>query len=782
MNRLERGQFFAAAGERLNESPVALLSFSCLRARPNVGEVIMSGNEFRLRRNWVSCWTRLITAVAAVSIFVWSSSAVFADQEPAGTATATASTDKDKDKEKEKDVAAAKGADAKKDADADKKAEAPATPTADKDSAKSEDKDSTKTAVKDAKAESTKNDSAKEVTNDKPAAKEPAKESAAKDSKPAAKSSTASGDKSAKKSTSDDKAAVKKPKIRLAQFILKDSMPETSGQSGPFGDLKLDLKEAVSRIDNAADDKSISGAILDLREPALGRGKIQELRGAIQRFRAKGKKIYAVMDSANPASYLVACACNEIILPETGEVELPGIHAEATFYKGLLSKLGIEADFIHLGDYKGFAEPYTREKFSEPVRENMTALVDGLYDEMVTTIVKDRPLSVSQVKDIIDTGLLTATRAKELGLIDRVAYGDQLRDELAKSYDTDSVVYVKNYGQKKVDADFSGPMGFLKLMQAMMGADESSHRDRGQKIAVVYALGSIMTGKSKSDALGDDAMGSTTICEALRKAKEDKDVKAIVLRIDSPGGSALASDLIWHETQNLGKPLVASMSDVAASGGYYIAMGADKIFATPGTVTGSIGVVGGKLAVHGLYDKVGISTETIERGRNSGIFSSSEKFTDSEREVIKGTMEDMYRQFTEKAAKGRHMPVEKLRELAGGRVYTGRQALGNGLVDQLGTLDDAIDQAKQLAGIDKDAKVTIETLPEPTNFLESLFCDMDSEQDTRLGPAASALGASLGSLNSVSPELVGILRKANRLRAVFDRPAALVMPFELEIR
>jgi protease-4 len=208
-------------------------------------------------------------------------------------------------------------------------------------------------------------------------------------------------------------------------------------------------------------------------------------------------------------------------------------------------------------------------------------------------------------------------------------------------------------------------------------------------------------------------------------------------------------------------------------------MGADKIFATPGSITGSIGVVGGKLAVHGLYDKVGISTETIERGKNSGVFSSSDKFTDSEREVVKNMMEDMYRQFTEKAAKGRHMPVDKLRELAGGRVYTGRQALANGLVDQLGTLDDAIDEAQQLAGIPKDADVTIETLPEPTNFLESLFGDMDSEEESRLGPAAGALEVSLDSL---SPELKALLSKANRLREVFDRPAAYIMPFNLEIR
>jgi protease-4 len=438
----------------------------------------------------------------------------------------------------------------------------------------------------------------------------------------------------------------------------------------------------------------------------------------------------------------------------------------------LLGKLGVRADFIHMGAYKGAAEPLTREEFSGPVRENLTSLIDSLYDDMVTTIVKDRPLSVAQAKEIIDTGLLTATQAKKAGLIDRIAYPDTLRDELATTYDAEPLVYVKNYGQKKVDTDFSGPMGFLKLMQAMMGSGSSGKRDSGKKIAVVYAVGPIMTGKSQSDPFGSETMGSTTIVEALRKANDDKQVAAIVLRIDSPGGSALASDLIWHETQVIDKPIVASMGDTAASGGYYIAMGADKILATPGTVTGSIGVVGGKLAIRGLYKKIGITTETIQRGRNSGLFASSGRFTESQREVVTAMMEDVYRQFTTKAAEGRHMPHQKLVDLAGGRVYTGRQALANGLVDQLGSLDDAIEEAKQLAGIDKDAKVTIERLPEPTNFLESLFGGADAEEEVQLGAA----------LTPLAPELVELARKAYRLRATFDRPAALVMPFELEIR
>jgi protease-4 len=569
-----------------------------------------------------------------------------------------------------------------------------------------------------------------------------------------------------------DAKEAKPEKVRFALFELESSLPESAGQAGLFGESPADLRAVVERIEKAAKDKSIAGAVLDIRNPDIGPGKVEEIRGAIARFRATGKKIYAQLESAMPADYLVACACDEIVMPESGELIVPGIHAEATFYKGLFGKLGIEADFVHIGAYKGAAEPLTQEKFSEPVRENMTALIDGLYDELVSTIVKHRPLSIAQAKELIDRGMLTARQAKELGLIDRVAYADALRKDLAKAHAVDAVTYVKNYGETAADTDFSGPTGILKLMQAMMGGDTKAAPPRGKKIAVIYAVGSIVTGESISDLFGDQVLGATTIVDALRKANADKQVVAIVLRVDSPGGSALASDLIWHETQVIEKPIVASMGDVAASGGYYISMGADKIIATPSTVTGSIGVVGGKLAVRGLLDKIGVTTETIQRGKNSGLFAVSGKFTESERKVVLDSMEDVYGQFTSKAAAGRKMPVEKLRELAGGRVFTGRQAKENGLVDQLGTLHDAIVEAKLLAGLGKDDAVRIEMLPEPTSILDSLFETSKGEEEIRLGR----------SLQSLAPELAGVARKARRLRAVFDRPTALVMPFELEIR
>jgi protease-4 len=632
--------------------------------------------------------------------------------------------------------------------------------------------------TEEAKAEETKKkpDDEKEQSSTKDAEpkSDATKASESSDAKKDEKEAAAKETKSDNTAESNGKAPAetKRAKVRLAMLVLKSDLPESAGQMGPFGEIGLDLREAINRLEKASKDKSIAGVVLDIQNPAIGQAKVEELRAAIARFRKAGKKVYAQLESAMPADYLVACACDEIVMPEGGMLLLPGIHAEATFYKGLLAKVGVQADFIHMGAYKGAAEPFTREKFSEPVRENMTALIDSMYDEMVTTIVKSRPLSIAQAKDAIDRGLLTAKRAKELGLIDRVAYPDSLRKELADAYKAEPLVYVKNYGQKEVDTDFSGPMGFFKLMQVMMGGPTSTSQTRGKKIAVIYAVGPIMTGESQSDPFGGNVLGSTTIVEALRDANKDKQVVAIVLRIDSPGGSALASDLIWHETQVIEKPIVASMGDVAASGGYYIAMGADRIIAAPGTLTGSIGVVGGKMAIRGLYEKLGITTETIERGRNSGIFYSSGPFTDSQRTVVSEMMEDVYEQFTTKAAAGRKMPVEKLRDLAGGRVYSGTQAKDNGLVDALGTLNDAIAEAKKLAGLESDAEVKLEILPEPTNFLESLFGDLDKEEEVSIGKG----------LEPLAPELIEIARKAYRLRKVFDQPAALVMPFELEIR
>jgi protease-4 len=591
------------------------------------------------------------------------------------------------------------------------------------------------------------------------------------DGQPASEAATTSGEEA---STTDEATSTKKrAKVRFAKFVLEADVPESPGQTGLFGEIQTDLAKTIERIEKAAEDSSIQGVILEVRQPLIGRGRAEELRCAIQRLRDHGKKAYAYLDVATPVDYLIALACDEIVMPETGYLTLPGVHAEAMFYKGLLEKVGVEADFMHIGPYKSAAQPFMHNKLTPEVRENLTAVVDDIYDQLVTTIAADRLMTVDQVKAVIDTGLLTANDALKAGLVDRVEYPDAIRQRLADEYGAEPLAYVKNYGKKEVDTDFSGPLGFVKLLQLMMGVSPDTDRSRSPKIAVVYAVGPIMTGESEQSPLGGGVMGSTTIVEALREAEQDDQVAAIVLRIDSPGGSAVASDLIWRETCRIEKPIVASMSDVAGSGGYYIAMGADKIYAAPGTITGSIGVVSGKFGMAGLYEKIGITTDTIQRGQNSGMFGSSNKFTESERAVMQKFMEDIYLQFTTKAAAGRKMNLDDLQELAEGRIYTGRQAKRVGLIDELGTLEDAIAAAKGLAGLDEDEQVRIKALPEPTNVFESLMGDLDAEEEeVRISQAIGRL----------APELTSHMRQVTLLRRVLQEPAVVLMPYRLEIR
>ena len=575
--------------------------------------------------------------------------------------------------------------------------------------------------------------------------------------------------------TNGEQAATetKPKKVRLAHIAIKGQLPESPGQMTLFGDLGTDLRKTIARLDKTAQDDRIAGVILEIRPAALARGKLNELSAAIHRVRSSGKKVYAHLERAVGAQYLLATACDEIVMPESGVILIPGIHAEFGYYKDMLEKLGIEADMLHVGDYKGAAEPLTRRSMSESVKKNMTAMVDDLFDQMITRIASNRSLKIDEVRAQVDKGLLLPEEAREAGLIDRVAYPDAFRDSLSQEYNADKLVYVMNYAKKKIDSDFSGPMGMIKLFQAILGTGAGDGSGKGPKIAIVYAVGPIMSGKSQNDPFSGQIMGSDTIVKALHEAADDENVKAIVLRVNSPGGSALASDLIWRATQVIDKPIVASMGDVAGSGGYYISMGADRIVAEPGTITGSIGVVGGKFNISGLYDKIGITTDVISRGKNSGMFSSTTNFSDSERQVVSDMMHDVYRLFTSKAAEGRGMSLEKLEALAGGQVYTGRDAKRNGLVDQLGTLRDAIQLAKQLAGIDPDEKALLKVLPEPENPFDAIFdVDSDAEREVRL----------LASLRHLLPELTEPLRRAANVQRIMRDPVALLMPFWIEIK
>jgi len=571
-------------------------------------------------------------------------------------------------------------------------------------------------------------------------------------------------EKASEKAAKEKKPSLKKPLV--VKITLRGEYPEGPTPPGIFGELQPSLASLIRRLDTAAGDERVAAVWLKFDDLAIGRGKIYELRAAISRLRKAGKPVFAELTTATSSQYLLAAACEKIFMPPSGMLLIPGVRLEVTFYKGLLDKLGLEFEALQMGKYKGAAEPLCRREMSQPLRESLEALVDDVYAEMLDTIAADRRLKDYQVKIYLDQGLFTAADAEKVGLIDEVLYADQFQETLKERLKLDSFELVTDYKKEKVEADFSGLSGMIKLLNLLLGGKPAEPVGKKPKIAVVYAVGPILEGKSSSDLFGSPVVASDTLVAALRKAADDPKVAAVVLRIDSPGGSATASDLIWRESVRLGKPLVASMGDVAGSGGYYIAMGAKKIIAAPGTLTGSIGVIGGKLVTRGLYDKLGLNMEVIARGANSGSLSPTQPFTPEERKAWTHLLEETYRQFVSKAAEGRKMPYAKLEELAQGRVYSGAAAKKLGLVDELGTLEDAICAAKTAAGLKADEPVDLLILPQPKSILEQLFGD----------------SVALDEWTAALPEGVRLLRDSLLLRRLISEGRLLWMPFNVQVK
>lgn len=536
------------------------------------------------------------------------------------------------------------------------------------------------------------------------------------------------------------------------------------------------LKTKLERIAKAKKDDNVKALYLEFGGLSIGFGKVDELRQAIADFKQSGKKVYCYAENYGSRDFLVALAGDMIGTPESGGIELPGIRAEVTFYKDFFEKVKLQADFLQMGDFKGAAEPYMRNSMSPEFRKQYESVIDDFFEKsMIETIAKSRPekkWTVEQAHKIVDQGLYTAKQAVAAGLMDRLAYPDEfvelIKGELKES---GSLKVAKNYGMtKSEDVDLSNPFALLKLLNP-----PKPKVSKEPKVAVVFAVGAIETGKGGDNPLMGTTIGSTTMVEAIQQAEKDETVKAIVLRVDSPGGSALASDMIWNALVSCKKPVVGSMGDVAASGGYYISMGCTKIFAEPSTLTGSIGVVGGKIVTGGLFNWVGLKTEVISRGANSGLMSSEQPWNEAERKVIRESMQDVYDTFLDKSLAGRKragtsMTREKLLTLAGGRVWTGRQAKVNGLVDELGTLSDAIAAAKKMAGVDgKDMEIL--TLPKPRSFLDR-FAE---------GGAETRIAFQLGSLGGL-PEMPKHLRHLGGLMKMKNERVWLIQPFAFQIK
>lgn len=526
---------------------------------------------------------------------------------------------------------------------------------------------------------------------------------------------------------------------------------------------KQSFTSLLTQLRKAKVDKRIGAVVLDISFPDIGWGKADELRDAIKDYRSSGKPAYAYMEIGSNREYYVATAADKIFLPPSGDIYINGFAAEAMFYKGSLDKLGIEADVIQIGPkYKNAPDQYTKKEMGDGQREVINAILDEYWNRFTGAIAETRNKSPQDVSSLIDGAPYGATQAKSLGLIDDALYKEQVYDQLRQQL---------------------GYQGDAKL-RTIRGADyreipsDSLGLNQGERIAVIFASGAINVGHSSNSPFGGNMVGSDTIVDAVNKAAADNSIKAIVLRVDSPGGSALASDLMWYAVENAKKkkPVVVSMSDVAASGGYYIACNANKIVAEPSTITGSIGLFLGKPVVKGLYDWLGISNEYVMRGKNAGIFRETEHWTDQERaKMVESANNVYYNSFVPKVAQGRNKTDEEVNSLGQGRVWTGTQAKQNGLIDEFGGLETAINVAKQLANLPADKEVRRVVLPEPKPFFETLL-GSESSVDAKTEQAQKAVFDAL-------PEDA---KRAFKYAELFDQmrngQAMLMLPFELDIK
>ena len=458
------------------------------------------------------------------------------------------------------------------------------------------------------------------------------------------------------------------------------------------------LAEITSSIRRAAADGRVKAIHLKVGDLQAGWAKTQELRSALEAFRDAHKPIYAHLEVGGMREYYLASVADHLSLLPGGMLMPTGLLADSPFFKGTLDKLKIHADMEHIGEYKSASEQWTRDSMSDSQRRATESILDSLYGQIVASISKSRGMTEDQVRHAIDEGLVTPERARTLKLVDDLLYDDQIEDELTKQFHNYAEVRIRSYKKQ-------GGWGGLK------------------RIAVVNASGVIVSGKSGSSAFGGEFIGSDSLGQVLKTVREDDSIRAVVLRVDSPGGSGIASDAIWRQAVLLknDKPLIVSMADVAASGGYYISMGADAIVAEPATITGSIGVISGKFNMRGFYeDWLGLHRDQIKRGANADLFSDYDGFTDDQRRALRAQMQDFYRDFVHKAAQGRGKSDDQIDRIGQGRIWTGAQAKENGLVDALGGLNEAVELAKKKAGIPIAERVALQVYPRKKSFFESL--------------------------------------------------------------
>ncbi len=519
------------------------------------------------------------------------------------------------------------------------------------------------------------------------------------------------------------------------------------------------LRDVVDAIDRGAEDNRVVGMIARVGAARIPMAQIQEIRDAVARFRTHKKFAVAYSETLGEfgpgnGAYYLATAFDQIYLQPSGDVGLTGIIMESPFIKG---KLGMSFHGDHRYEYKNALNFYTETKYTDAHKEAMTAIMNSWFGQMKDGTCQARGIAPEKFQAVVDAGPYLGKEAVEAKLVDGVAYRDEV------------------YSKVKTQA---GDGAKLLYLDKYLDRAERPHQ-RGKKVALIYGVGGVTRGKSDYDPVeGEETMGSDTVAGAIRAAVQDEEVKAILFRVDSPGGSYVASDTIWREVVNARaahKPVIVSMGNLAGSGGYFVAMAADKIVAEPGTITASIGVLGGKVLTSGLWDKVGLSWDEVHQGDKATMFTGTHDYSPAEWARFEAWLDRVYVDFTGKVAEGRKLPKEKVLEIAKGRIWSGQDAKNLGLVDELGGYDTALKLVKKAIGVGDGEDVNLVVYPRPKKWYETVI-QRNTADNSDKEATAQALARILQDVQPVARELsaAGITRKEH------DQDDVLRMP-EFEV-
>ncbi len=504
---------------------------------------------------------------------------------------------------------------------------------------------------------------------------------------------------------------------------LEGDLPERAPVEVPFEAfgqrVPLTVQDTWSMLRRAAADSRIKAVVVEPYHLSVGWGKMEELHADLETFRKSGKPLYAYLKTPGTRDYYVATAASKVYLAPEDMLDLKGLRFELMYFRHTLDKLGVTVDVEHAGKYKDYGDMFTRSDMSPETREVLNSLMDRLYGDLVKTIGVGRRKSVAEVQDAIENGPLLSQQVRDRGLVDELCYEDEMFGKLKKE--------IRDDVRKVAEREYA------------RAADSRSVFSGRPQVAFVVAEGDILRGDPETSSVSGSAIESESFTKLLAKVAASN-VKGVIVRIDSPGGEVFASDALWKAMNELRKkkPTVISMSDAAASGGYYMAMNKAPIVAYPGTLTGSIGVVFGKPNLHGLYDKLGIDKDAVSRGRFAGIESDYVPLDEASRAKLREGIDQNYHSFVQKVADSRNRSFAQIDAVAQGRVWLGDQAKENGLVDELGGIDRAIEMVKQRASIGASETVTLVTYPARRSLLEMLFGTPGSENtvESRIGELA----------------------------------------------